>query len=158
MPGTSAEAVNTQLTPHRDTFPSAFMATHRSLPEKSADADVLPDEDYDSDQLREELGNIAELGQALIDAVLEFVPIEDVQKLLDEDAPLWYQDECGWSALHAAASVENAELVKNLLQRGALWNAGKNSFLSPALPVFIPKQNMYQWMAMGTRQATFPSL
>jgi protein arginine N-methyltransferase 2 len=94
------------------------------LPEKSADVDVLPDEDRDSDQL-EELGKIAELGQALIDAVLEHVSIEDVQKMLDEDAPLWYQDECGWSALHAAASVENAELVKSLLQRGALWNAGK---------------------------------
>jgi ankyrin repeat protein len=111
-------------------FPSAFMAAHQPLPEKSADVDVLPDEDYDSDQLEAELGKIAELGQALIDAVLEYLPIEDLQKLLDEDAPLWYQDECGWSALHAAASVENAELVKSLLQRGALWNAGKTRSLT----------------------------
>jgi type IV protein arginine methyltransferase len=99
------------------------MATHQPL----SDVDVLTDEDNDSDQL-EELGKIAELGQALIDAVLEYAPIEDVQKLLDEDAPLWYQDECGWSALHAAANVENPELVKILLQRGALWNAGKTRF------------------------------
>lgn len=105
----------------------ATAATHQPLP---ADVDVLPDEDHDSDQLEAELGKIAELGQALIDAVLEHVPIEDVQKLLDEDAPLWYQDECGWSALHAAASVENAELVKSLLQRGALWNAGKTRSLT----------------------------
>jgi protein arginine N-methyltransferase 2 len=96
------------------------MAAYQPLP----DVDVLPDEDHDSDQSEEELSKIAELGQALIDAILEYVQIEDVQKLLDEDAPLWYQDECGWSALHAAASVENTELVKGLLQRGALWNAG----------------------------------
>jgi protein arginine N-methyltransferase 2 len=101
------------------------MTAHQPLPEKSADVNVVPNEDHDSDELEAELGKIAELGQTLIDAILEYVPVEDVQKLLDEDAPLWYQDECGWSALHAAASVENAELVKNLLQRGALWNAGK---------------------------------
>jgi ankyrin repeat protein len=109
------------------------MAADQPLPEKSADVDVLPDDDHDSDQLEAELSKIAELGQALIDAVLEYAPIEDVQKLLDEDAPLWYQDECGWSALHAAASVENAELVKSLLQRGALWNSGKTR----SLPVFV---------------------
>jgi len=106
------------------------MATHQPLPERSADVDVLTDEEHDSDQLEAELGKIAELGQALIDAILEYVPIEGVQKLLDEDAPLWYQDVCGWSALHAAASVENAELVKSLLQRGALWNAGKTRSLT----------------------------
>lgn len=105
------------------------MSADQPLPEKSAEVKVLFDEDDDSDddsdQLEAELGKITELGQTLIDAVLEYVPIEDVQKLMDEEAPLWYQDECGWSALHAAASVENAELVKCLLQRGALWNAGK---------------------------------
>jgi type IV protein arginine methyltransferase len=105
------------------------MTADQPLPEKSAEVKVLSDEDHDSDQLEAELGKITELGQTLIDAVLEYVPIEDVQKLLDEDPPLWYQDECGWSALHAAASVENAELVKSLLQRGALWNAGKTRSL-----------------------------
>ncbi len=106
-------------------FPSVVMDVHQPRLEKPADSDGLPDEDHDSDQLEAELGKIAELGQALIDAILEHTPIGDVQKLLDEDAPLWYQDECGWSALHAAASVENAELVKSLLQKGALWNTGK---------------------------------
>ncbi len=110
-----------------DKFPSALMpvASQQLLPEKPAEGDVLPDKDHDSDHSAAEFDKIAVLGQALIDAVLEYAPIEDVQKLLDEDAPLWYQDECGWSALHAAASVENDELVKSLLQRGALWNAGK---------------------------------
>jgi protein arginine N-methyltransferase 2 len=92
---------------------------------KSAKDDVIPDEDYDSDHREAELGEITALGRALIDAILEYAPVKDVQKLLDEDAPLWYQDEGGWSALHAAASVEDTELVKSLLQRGALWNAGK---------------------------------
>jgi protein arginine N-methyltransferase 2 len=114
------------------------MASHQPLP----DVDVVPDEDHDSDQLEEELSKISELGQTLIDAVLEYVPIEDVQKLLDEDAPLWYQDECGWSALHAAASVENPELVKSLLQRGALWNAGKTRSPACSSRICISKQNI----------------
>lgn len=119
------------------------MAVHQPLPEQSVDVDVLPDEYHDSDQLEAELANIAELGQALIDAILEYVPTEDMQKLLDEDAPLWYQDECGWSALHAAASVENSELVKSLLERGALWNAGKTRSLicSSRIVKCIAKQN-----------------
>ncbi|KAF8482807.1 S-adenosyl-L-methionine-dependent methyltransferase [Russula ochroleuca] len=91
--------------------------------ETSAKGEALPDEVYDSDHFEAELGEIAALGRALIAAILEYAPIEDVHKLLDEDAPLWYQDEGGWSALHAAASVEDTELVKSLLQRGALWNA-----------------------------------
>ena len=100
-----------------------YQSPHRDE-EKSAKGDVLPGEDYDPDH-EAELGEITALGRALIDAILEYAPIEDVQKLLEEDAPLWYQDEGGWSALHAAANVENAELVKCLLQKGALWNAGK---------------------------------
>jgi ankyrin repeat protein len=78
---------------------------------------------------------IEALGQALINAILNHAPPEDVQKLLDEDeAPLWYQDEDGWSALHAAASVEDPELVKDLLQRGAPWNSGERRALSLILP------------------------
>src|SRR5260221_10799317 len=101
--------------------------------EKPVKSDVLPDEERDdrgdvqADGLDDEaMGEIEALGQALISAILERAPPEDVQKLLDEDeAPLWYQDEDGWSALHAAASVEDAELIKSLLQRGAPWNSGE---------------------------------
>lgn len=109
------------------------MTAYQPDEEKSAKGDVLPDEDYDPDHIEAELDEITAIGRALIDAILEYAPIEDVQKLLDEDAPLWYQDEGGWSALHAAASVEDAELVKCLIQKGALWNAGK-LILSPAPP------------------------
>ncbi|KAI9507439.1 S-adenosyl-L-methionine-dependent methyltransferase [Russula earlei] len=86
--------------------------------EKPARGDI--DEDYNADEIE-----IVALGRALITAILEQSPIQEVQKLLDEDAPLWYQDEDGWSALHAAASVEDPGLVKILLQRGALWNSGE---------------------------------
>lgn len=84
----------------------------------------------DPDYVEDDEDEIATIGLALINAILEYAPIEDIQKLLDEDAPLWYQgEEDGWSALHAAASVEDTELVKNLLQRGAVWNSGETPFL-----------------------------
>lgn len=101
---------------------------------KPVKSDVLSDEERDDrgdvhadGHDDEAMGEIETLGQALISAILECAPPEDVQKLLDEDeAPLWYQDEDGWSALHAAASVEDAELIKSLLQRGAPWNSGEH--------------------------------
>lgn len=101
---------------------------------KTVKSDTLPDgerddqRDVQADGHDEEAeGEIEALGQALISAILERAPPEDVQKLLDEDeAPLWYQDQDGWSALHAAASVEDAELIKGLLQRGAPWNSGEH--------------------------------
>ncbi|KAI0250373.1 S-adenosyl-L-methionine-dependent methyltransferase [Lactifluus subvellereus] len=94
--------------------------------ERPAKGDVVTDVDNESDYVDVDEDEIATQGQALISAILDYAPIEDVQKLLDEDAPLWYQDKDGWSALHAAASVEDAELVKRLLQHGALWNSADN--------------------------------
>ena len=93
--------------------------------------DAIVDEDNDPDYIDDDEEEMAVLGMALINAILEYAPKQDIQKLLDEDAPLWYQDEeDGWSALHAAASVEDAELVKKLLQHGAVWNSGETPFLS----------------------------
>jgi len=101
---------------------------------KPVKSDHLPDEERDDrggvqadDHDDEAEGEMEALGQALIGAILERAPPEDVQKLLVEDeAPLWFRDEDGWSALHAAASVEDAGLIKNLLQRGAPWNSGEH--------------------------------
>ncbi|KAH8996552.1 S-adenosyl-L-methionine-dependent methyltransferase [Lactarius hatsudake] len=94
---------------------------------KHADGAIV-DEDSDPDYVEDDEAEIAAIGLALINAILEYAPIEDIQKLLDEGAPLWYQDEeDGWSALHAAASVEDAELVKKLLQHGAVWNSVDNA-------------------------------
>lgn len=68
--------------------------------------------------------NLIELGQALIYGILQRKPIEDIRTILDAGAPLWYQDEDGWSCLHAAASLEDEKLIKVLLDEGAVWNAG----------------------------------
>ena len=106
---------------------------------KTVKSDTLPDgerddqRDVQADGHDDEAeGEIEALGQALISAILERAPPEDVQKLLDEDeAPIWYQDRDGWSALHAAASVEDTELIKGLLQRGAPWNTGGHEAQAP---------------------------
>ncbi|KAH9985980.1 S-adenosyl-L-methionine-dependent methyltransferase [Russula compacta] len=128
--------------------------------EKPAKGDVLPDEDYDTDHLEADESDweIALLGRALINAILEYAPMEDVQRLLDEDAPIWYQDEDGWSALHAAASVEDAELVKNLLRRGAVWNSADNSG-STAGDIALSQNDEESYQAIrdaGIRSGLFP--
>ncbi|KAG2059177.1 hypothetical protein BDR06DRAFT_949851 [Suillus hirtellus] len=69
---------------------------------------------------------LTELGTTLIQAILEKEPISNVQDLIDAGAPLWYQDDDGTSALHAAAYVENEQLVKLLIEEGAVWNAVDN--------------------------------
>ena len=65
------------------------------------------------------------LGESLIDQILENKPIEDIKASLDAGAPVWYQNLTeGISPLHAAAYVQNADLVKLLIEKGAVWNAG----------------------------------
>ncbi|OAX43320.1 arginine methyl transferase [Rhizopogon vinicolor AM-OR11-026] len=69
---------------------------------------------------------LTELGSTLINAILEKEPISNVRDLIDAGAPLWYQNEEGTSVLHAAAYVENEQLVKLLIEEGAVWNAVDN--------------------------------
>ncbi|KAG2364901.1 hypothetical protein BDR07DRAFT_1278717 [Suillus spraguei] len=69
---------------------------------------------------------LTELGTTLIQAILEKEPISNMQDLIDAGAPVWYQDDEGTSALHAAAYVENEQLVKLLIEEGAVWNAVDN--------------------------------
>jgi protein arginine N-methyltransferase 2 len=71
-----------------------------------------------------EIVALIELGATLINAILEKEPISNVRDLIDAGAPLWYQNEEGTSVLHAAAYVENEQLVKLLIEEGAVWNAG----------------------------------
>jgi type IV protein arginine methyltransferase len=73
----------------------------------------------------EELEIVTALGSKLINAILEAEPLENIEALVDSGAPLWYQDEAeGISPLHAAAYGENEEIVRLLIDEGAVWNAG----------------------------------
>jgi len=66
------------------------------------------------------------LGTRLLQVILNNAPVETVKELLDEGAPVWFQDaEEGMTALHAAAYVRNTEVVKFLISKGAIWNAGE---------------------------------
>lgn len=75
-----------------------------------------PDED--------DIEALVDLGHNLIQQVLERAPLTTLKHLVDAGAPLWYQDDDGLSALHAAAHIESQELVEYLIEKGAVWNAG----------------------------------
>ena len=81
--------------------------------------------DYEDETMYDaRVDEVIDLGQKLITSILEREPIETVKAYLEADAPLWFQDDDGTSALHAAAYVENEDLVRLLIEKGALWNAG----------------------------------
>ncbi|KAF9529356.1 arginine methyl transferase [Crepidotus variabilis] len=64
------------------------------------------------------------LGEDLINQILEAQPLDVILKFLDDGAPVWYQNVTeGISPLHAAAYIQNAALVKLLIEKGAVWNA-----------------------------------
>jgi protein arginine N-methyltransferase 2 len=77
-----------------------------------------------SDDDDSEIIILTELGTTLINAILEKEPISNVRELIDAGAPLWYQNEEGTSVLHAAVYGENEQLVRLLIEEGAIWNAG----------------------------------
>ena len=73
----------------------------------------------------EDIQVLASLGTSLIDAIFDLQPLQNIKDLVKAGAPLWYQDiHEGLSPLHAAAFVENPELVRFLIDQGALWNSG----------------------------------
>lgn len=68
---------------------------------------------------------LLDAGLTLINAAAN-LDADEVGRLLKEDAPVWFQDELGWSALHYAAEREDSAMVKTLLANGAVWNAVDN--------------------------------
>lgn len=78
-----------------------------------------------------DIDTITALGSQLIKVILDYQPFESIKALVDAGAPLWYEEstEGGISPLHAACFVENDELVKYLIDRGAVWNAGGSNTL-----------------------------
>ena len=78
----------------------------------------------------------SKLGEELIEQILSNQPLEVIKAFLDGGSPIWYQnDNEGMSPLHAAAYVQNEELVKLLIEQGAVWNAGT------CLPFLCPRES-----------------
>lgn len=74
----------------------------------------------------DEIDTLTVLGEHLIHSILEEESIEVIKKIIHSDAPLWFQNDTeGISPLHAAVYTQNAEVVKLLIEQGAVWNAGK---------------------------------
>ena len=65
-------------------------------------------------------------GLELVDMILRRKPLSEIKEVIAAGAPVWYQDDEGTSPLHAAAFIENNELVRFLIDEGAVWNAGKH--------------------------------
>ena len=79
----------------------------------------------------DEIAALTTFGEQLIDAILN-EQAKAAKDFVEKGAPLWYQNEAeSMSALHAAAYVQNEELVEYLIQKGAIWSAG--NFLNAVL-------------------------
>lgn len=75
------------------------------------------------DEQLESVDELVNLGESLIAGIFTRTAAEELKQLIVR-APLWYQDEVGNSALHAAAHVEDQSLVDLLIEKGAAWNLG----------------------------------
>ena len=73
----------------------------------------------------EDIEALSMLGGYLIFSILHRRPLPKILTLIDAGAPLWYQDDDGTSPLHAAAYIEDNELIRTLIEKGAIWNAGR---------------------------------
>jgi protein arginine N-methyltransferase 2 len=80
----------------------------------------------------EDIEALSVLGGYLIFSILYHRPLPKILTLIDAGAPLWYQDDEGTSPLHAAAYTEDEELVRILIEKGAIWNAGRMKW--PGIP------------------------
>jgi protein arginine N-methyltransferase 2 len=79
--------------------------------------------DPEAQQNDQEINGLVDLGEKLVEAILARAPRNEIMSLINENAPVWYQIEEGWSSLHAACFVEDSELVRELISRGSPWNA-----------------------------------
>jgi type IV protein arginine methyltransferase len=71
---------------------------------------------------------LTNVGEILIDTILGNGSIQSIAELVEAGAPLWYQNnDEGMSALHAAAYMRKEDIVKFLIEKGAIWNAGNLS-------------------------------
>ena len=83
------------------------------------------DIDLTNPLVEEAMAQLMEQGSDLVASILARAPFQTIADKIKEGAPVWFQDDEGVSTLHAAAYTENTELVKYLLEEGAVWNAGE---------------------------------
>jgi protein arginine N-methyltransferase 2 len=77
-------------------------------------------------EVDEDVEALSILGEHLINTILADEPIEAIKSIIDNGAPLWFQnEEEGISPLHAAAYRQNPDLVRFLIEQGAIWNASE---------------------------------
>lgn len=110
------------------------------------------------DEKDSEVEDAVQLGSQLIESILSFSPpdLPHVQSLIKAGAPLWYQQEKdGLSALHAACFVEYPDLVRILIENGAVWNSG--AYLSLARWQKECKNAHGQSMTWATLRVILPS-
>ena len=88
------------------------------------------------------LDTAIELGAKLISTIFNGEPSGTIKDLINAGAPLWYQDEDGFSALHAACFREDSDLVELLIERGAIWNAGESHHCRLVLKGITDKQRI----------------
>lgn len=121
---------------------------------------LTPDNTSIHSETDTEVDELITLGQNLINTILDRAPLADIKTLIAEGAPLWYQDDEGTSALHAAAYVENDDLIRLLIEGGAVWNAGRFSFtLKQMCKVYLCFNScICQLITYTTLLATLPSL
>jgi type IV protein arginine methyltransferase len=63
-------------------------------------------------------------GEHLVNSVLAHEPLHKIQEILENGAPVWYENLAeGTSPLHAAAYTRNSPLAKLLIDKGAIWNS-----------------------------------
>ena len=73
----------------------------------------------------QEITKLTESGLRLINAILSRATLDDIQALVADGAPVWFQDEDeGISPLHAAAYTQRHDVAKFLVDSGAPWNIG----------------------------------
>lgn len=69
------------------------------------------------------------LGEDLIASIFDRKSQHDIASIIQAGAPIWYQNEPEHiSPLHAAAYIQHPALVKFLIEKGAVWNAGILAF------------------------------
>lgn len=72
----------------------------------------------------------------------DVLDLDDVD-LESENAPVWYQEpETGWSQLHLAVHNEDPDKVRQLIEAGAVWNAGKSRLTKKGGPMLT----FIQWI------------